>query len=262
MRRIIDNSFKAIFIKEEARREHSVALSIIIPVHDEAETIKGLRDEINDIMEEQSLSWECIWVDDGSSDQSLSVIQELCDEDTHHRYLAFEHNAGLSAALWAGFRASMGTLLVIFDSDSQSDPSHILHVVRILNDQSVDMVSGYYCTPKDTMVKKLASKISPQLSNWIAGRAIRAGGCSIRVFKKECIRSLPLFAGMHKFLSYLVAMQGYRVMEVPVAHRICSQWKTKFRYRANRRGWFGIIDVLGIFWLKKRSFHYKIIRKS
>ena len=261
IKRIFDNSVKVIFRRENNQKDQSVEISIIIPVKNEADNIKGLSAEINQVMEKQSQFWECIWVDDGSTDDSLSILQEMCEKDTHHhRYLSFEHNAGLSAAFWAGFRASRGMLLATFDGDSQNDPSDIPYLMKVLYSQGVDMVNGYCCKREDNLMRRLAAKISNSFNNWITGETIHDIECSTRVFKKECILDIPLFTGMYRFFPSLVSMQGYRLIEVPIAHHLSSKVETKYSVNNSLLG--GIIDILGILWLKKRSLHYKIIQKS
>ena len=122
------------------------------------------------------------------------------------------------------------------------------------------MVNGYRRKREDNCVRKVASKIGNSVRTWITGKTVRDVGCSTRVFKKECVRLLPLFAGMHRFFPTLVSMQGYHLSEVPVNH--CPRLYGKTKYSINNRLWVGIIDTLGVLWLKKRSFYYTIIKKS
>ncbi|MGA1867980.1 MAG: glycosyltransferase family 2 protein [bacterium] len=261
IKKIISDSAKIIFHKEKPLRPQLIDISIIIPLKDEAGSIKELKDRINQAMNTRPWSWECIWIDDGSTDHSLPILKELCQRDAHHhRYLSFEHNAGQSAALWAGFKESKGSILATLDGDLQNDPADIPYLANVLYSQGVDMVNGYRKKREDNLVRKIASKIGNSARTWITGKTIRDVGCSTRVFKRECVRFLPLFAGMHRFFPTLVAMQGYKLIEVPVNHGPRLYGRTK--YSINSRLWVGIIDILGVLWLQKRAFHYRIIKKS
>ena len=237
-----------------------VDISIVIPLKDEAENIEPLFQELKSVLDHQSWSWEVIWIDDGSEDESLALIEELSSIDSRHRYLSFEKNAGQSAALWAGFQTSRGRVITTLDGDAQNDPADIPRFVEMVLDDRADMVNGYRVKRKDNLGRKMASRIANGFRNWTTGRTVRDVGCSTRAFKQECVNNLPLYKGMHRFLPTLVAMQGYRLAEIPANHRPRLKGKTK--YTINNRLWVGLWDSFGVMWLKKRGFHYRINKRS
>ena len=190
-------------------------------------------------------------MDDGSTDQGLVLLKRLAESDARYRHISFKRNAGNSAALWAGFQASKGQILATLDSDGQNDPADIPHFVEMVQSDQADMIQGYRVIRKDKLVRRLSSRIAHIFRTWITGEAVRDVGCATKAFNKACIAHLPLFAGMHRFLPILVAMQGFRVIEVPVNHRPRLRGQSKYNIR--NRLWVGIADTLGVLWLKNHG---------
>jgi len=238
----------------------TVDVSIVIPLKDEVENIEALSQELKAVLDGQSWSWEVIWIDDGSEDGSLALIEDISKKDPRHRYLSFEKNAGQSAALWAGFQASHGRVITTLDGDAQNDPADIPGFVEMVLRDKADMVNGYRAKRRDNLVRKVASRIANGFRNWTTGKTVRDVGCSTRAFKRECVYNLPLYKGMHRFLPTLVARQGFRLAEIPANHRPRLKGKTK--YTINNRLWVGLWDSFGVMWLQKRGFHYKIEKQS
>jgi len=239
---------------------NTITISIIIPLKDEARNIEPLAEELTITFNQKPWTWECIWVDDGSTDESLSVLDRLHREDPRHRFLSFHRHAGQSAALWAGFKEARGNLIATLDGDGQNDPSDLPRLIDMIYPGGWDMIQGYRYNRRDTPVRKLASYIANTFRNWVTGKTVRDVGCSTRVFRRECVECLPQYKGMHRFLPTFLTMQGYKIAEVPVNHRPRIHGKTK--YNINNRLWIGLVDTLGVLWLKKRYFHYKISKRS
>jgi len=237
-----------------------MTISIVIPIKDEADNIGPLAKEIDATFENQPWAWECIWVDDGSLDGSIGVLDALVANQSSHRYISFEQNAGQSAAFWAGFKEAKGTFIATIDGDGQNDPADIPMLLREIQVHDVDMVNGFRARRKDNFVRKIASKIANNFRNYLTGKTVSDVGCSTRVFKRECVENLPNFKGMHRFLPTLVAMQGFSLSEVPVNHRPRIRGKTK--YSINNRLWVGLWDTLGVLWLQKRKFTFSIVKRG
>lgn len=237
-----------------------IDISIIIPVKNEAENILPLAKELEPVMEREFAQWECIWVDDGSSDGSLALLGELARTDHHHRYISFERNAGQSAAFWAGFTEARAAIIATIDGDGQNDPADIPALFRTVESGAADMANGYRVRRQDNLKRKISSILGNGFRTWLTGKTVRDAGCSTRVFRRECVESIPRFAGMHRFLPTLAALQGFRLTEAPVNHRPRLQGRSK--YAIGNRLWVSVLDILGIFWLKKRAIHYRIKTKS
>ena len=235
-------------------------VSIVIPVKDEGPNIEGLAGEINTAMAPQEYPWEVLWVDDGSSDQTLALLIELEKKDRRHRYISFSANSGQSAALIAGFHECRGNLIATLDGDGQNDPRDLPRLISLLRGGEADMVNGYRARRRDGIRRKVASAIGNGLRTMMTGKSVRDVGCSIRVFKRECVSNLPLFKGLHRFLPTIVSWRGFRLTEVPVNHRPRMRGTTKYGIR--NRMWVGLYDLFGVMWLRKRALHYQIRDKS
>ena len=237
-----------------------IDISIVIPVKDEAGNILPLAEELTGVFEKEEWPWECIWIDDGSEDESLNELKIVVRKNPQHSYISFGKNAGKSAALIAGFNTARGNIIATIDGDGQNDPSNLPGLIKLLKSEDLDMVNGYRASRKDTSIRKVASRIANFFRNTMTGKTVRDVGCATRVFKKECIEFLPRFRGMHRFLPTFAAMYGFKLSEVPVIHRPRSRGKSK--YTINNRLWVGLFDTFGVLWLRKRNFSYKIKEKS
>ena len=122
------------------------------------------------------------------------------------------------------------------------------------------MANGYRAQRQDNLKRKISSILGNGFRNWLTGRTVRDAGCSTRVFRRECIESFPRFAGMHRFLPTLAALQGFKLTEAPVNHR--PRLKGRSKYSIRNRLWVSLLDMFGVFWLKKRAFNYRIKTKS
>lgn len=228
-------------------------VSIVIPIKNEEENIRILADEIEDVMNTTPWTYEVIWINDGSSDQSRLILDKLSLDYPSHRVIHLPCNLGQSAAQWYGFMNTCAKIIVTMDGDGQNDPRDIPSLVVRIETNATDVANGYRQLRKDSWHRRKSSKIANACRNKLTGKTVRDVGCSIRAFRRECIEHLPLFRGMHRFLPTLFKMQGFRVEEHPVNHRPRTRGKTK--YSINNRLWVGLFDLTGIMWLQKRGFY-------
>lgn len=241
-------------------RECPDSLSIVIPVNDEGPNISPLAIEINEAMSLQPVPWETVWVDDGSTDETLDILRELNRKDDRHRYVSFCRKSGQSAALVAGFTESRGNLIATLDGDGQNDPRDLPKILHLLLEGEADMVNGYRVRRKDKFMRRIASRLANGFRNLTTGKNVRDVGCSTKIFRKECVANLPLFKGLHRFLPTLVAMRGFRIMESPVNHRPRLRGATK--YGIHNRLWVGLYDIFGVMWLRRRRPQYVVLERS
>ena len=236
-------------------------LSIVIPVKNEEETIPGLAAEVSQAMQRLvDADWECIWVNDGSTDRTAEVLAKVVQDDPHHRWLRLERSFGQSAGLVAGFSQARGAYLATLDGGAQNDPADLPDMFAQLRRDNVDMVNGVRAKRQDSLVRKLSSKVGNGFRNALTGNTVTDVGCAIRVFRKELARQIPVWKGMHRFFPTLAVMQGYRITERPVNHRPRTQGKTK--YGINNRLWVGIADTIAVVWMKRRLVWPKIADQS
>lgn len=228
-------------------------ISIVIPVKNEEETIPGLAAEIDDAFRAQDYAWEVVWVDDGSTDRSRALMQAL---PAPHRYIALDRNHGQSAAFMAGFRAARATWIGTLDGDGQNDPVDLPRQLARALETGVDMVNGIRAKRRDSLVRKISSRIGNGVRNWFTGRTVRDVGCSTRVVRRTAVIDLPFFHGMHRFLPTLVAMKGFRYDEIPVNHRPRAGGASK--YGIWNRLPNAARDLFGVRWLKTRNRNWTV----
>jgi dolichol-phosphate mannosyltransferase len=232
-------------------------LSIIIPVKDEAENIAELAEELEASMALVSCSWECIWVDDGSTDSTLLELIMLSRRQPRHEYIALSGNYGQAAALYTGFCHARGRLLGTMDGDGQNDPKDLPILVNRLLQGGLDMVNGIRQQRKDTFVRKISSRIANGFRNRVTGENVTDVGCSLRVFRHSCVRDIPPFKGMHRFLPTLIRIYGCsKIVEVPVRHRPRKHGNTK--YGIHNRLWVGLMDTLAVRWMQTRMVYAEV----
>ena len=231
-----------------------VEISAVIPVFNEEENLPVLIPKVIEIFNQLSKAYEVIFVDDGSSDNSRKILREMAIQHPTLRVLGLKENRGLSTALLAGMKEARGDILITLDSDLQNDPADIPKLLKCLD--QYDMATGWRQKRDDPWLKRIASKIGNGVRNRLSGEAIHDSACTLRVFKKECIRTVPIFNGMHRFLSTLVKMEGYRIVEVPVSHRPRRFGKSKYNIR--NRMIRSFTDLLAVRWMKDRRIRYEI----
>jgi dolichol-phosphate mannosyltransferase len=201
-------------------------LSIVIPVHNEAESLPVLWDELVSVLARLGQDAEVIFVDDASRDSSADVIHRFVDSDTRVRLLRFETHAGLTAAFFAGLRAARGSILATMDSDLQNDPRDLEVLLMYL--AQADAVVGSRVVRYDPWLKRISSRIANAIRNRVTGDRVVDSACSLRVMRRECVDALAPYDGMHRFFPTLLRRAGYRVIEVPIQHRPRPFGQSKF----------------------------------
>jgi len=229
-------------------------LSVVIPVYNEEENLPLLWPELRGVLETMGLSFEVVFVDDGSGDRSAEIIRGLRETDRRIRLVRLKANAGESAATDAGFKGARGRRVVTMDADLQNDPHDIPMLVDHL--ERWDAVTGWRVTRDDPLVRRLSSRIANGIRNAVSDETVQDSGCTFRAFRRECLRSLVLYRGFHRFIPTLLRMRGYRVLEVPVNHRPRRFGRSK--YGIGNRAVAAFRDLLVVRWMKNRTLRYDI----
>jgi glycosyltransferase involved in cell wall biosynthesis len=224
-------------------------VSLVIPVHNEEENLPILAAEIQAALDGRS--YEVLWIDDGSTDGSLEALGRIAAGDPRARVLRLARSAGQSAALAAGFRNVRGEIVVTLDADLQNDPADI---PRLLAEIAVppgwDLVSGVRTRRRDNWVRRLSSRVANGVRNRATGEHVADVGCSLKAYRAEYLRRVPMFQGMHRFLPTLVRLDGARIREVPVNHRPRLHGKTK--YSISNRLFRSLADLFAVRWMERR----------
>jgi dolichol-phosphate mannosyltransferase len=230
----------------------SPQISVVVPVFNEEENMSILQTEIRAAL--AGRDYEIIFVDDGSSD---GTAEKTDTADPRIRLLRFEKNAGQSAATYAGVNAARGDIVVLLDGDLQNDPAEIPKLLAALTDD-VDLVCGYRAQRKDTVVKRITSRIANFVRSRFTRDGVRDTGCGLKAMRRECVATLVPFKGMHRFVPALVKGAGYHLVEVPVKHRARRFGQSK--YGLGNRALRATIDMFGVRWLLSRQLNYKLRR--
>lgn len=203
-------------------------LSIIIPVRNESPNIKPVYDELTDTLGRLGRSYEIIFIDDGSIDDSFQELSALQARDPRLRVIRFRRNFGQTAAFAAGFAYARGRLVVTSDGDQQNDPRDIPAMVARI-DQGNDIVCGWRKDRKDKFFsRRLPSMLANKLISWATGVPLHDYGCSLKVFRAEVVKPLRLYGEMHRFLPAIASQLGVRIDEVPVNHRARTAGQSKY----------------------------------
>jgi glycosyltransferase involved in cell wall biosynthesis len=231
-----------------------VEISVVVPVYNEEANLPILVPKLVEVFKSLGSVYEMIFVDDGSSDGSRRLLKEMSSRVPPLRLVALKQNRGLSTALLAGMREARGKIIVTLDSDLQNDPEDIPRLLGYLD--RYDMATGWRQKREDPWLKRIASRIGNSVRNRLSGESINDSACTLRVFKRECVQDIPIFNGMHRFMSTLVKMRGYRIVEVPVTHHPRKHGESKYNIR--NRMWRSFVDLLAVRWMKGRRIQYDI----
>jgi glycosyltransferase involved in cell wall biosynthesis len=206
----------------------SPAVSIFLPVFNEEPNLRPLHAKLDEALKSLGKSAEIVYVDDGSSDGSLSILREIAELDPRVRVVALRRNYGQTAAMAAGIDASRGEVLIPMDADLQNDPADITRLLRKL-DEGYDVVSGWRKNRKDKMfTRKIPSMLANRLISWIGGVPLHDYGCSLKAYRRESLQDVRLYGEMHRFIPIYAAWAGARVTEIPVEHHARTMGKSKY----------------------------------
>jgi dolichol-phosphate mannosyltransferase len=224
------------------------AVSVIVPLFNEEENVPSLQAELSAAL--TGVDYEIIFVDDGSTDSTFERIAT----DPRVRVVRFENNAGQSAAIYAGLQAARGAAVVLIDGDLQNDPTDIPRLLAEIT-RGADLVCGYRAERKDTLVKRLTSRVANVVRSRFTKDGVRDTGCTLKAMRRECVRALLPFKGMHRFIPALVKGAGYQLVEIPVNHRPRKFGQSK--YGLGNRALRATVDMFGVRWLLARRLNYK-----
>ncbi|KJS33094.1 MAG: hypothetical protein VR64_04105 [Desulfatitalea sp. BRH_c12] len=234
-------------------------LSIIIPFFNEEACVVNVCSEVNQVLSSQLLGqWELIMVNDGSTDQTRELINELAARFEHFRAVHIHPNSGQSAALNAGFRVARGDAIGTLDGDGQNDPADIPNLLRAMQTHQVDMMCGVRVSRSDSSIRKISSRTANWVRSAVLNDQITDVGCAMRVFRRHCLDRIYFFKNAHRFFPALFQMAGYSVSEMPVRHRPRIAGNSRYGGGIRSRLFAGLFDLYGVYWMKSRLLRYNI----
>lgn len=228
---------------------NSPTVSVVVPLFNEEENVPILQSELRAAL--SGLDHEIVFVDDGSVDRTVEQIETA----PNIRVIRFEKNTGQSAAIYAGLQAARGATAVLIDGDLQNDPADIPRLLAEIA-RGADVVCGYRVKRKDTVLKRLTSRIANAVRSRFTKDGVRDTGCTLKAMRLECVSALVPFKGMHRFIPALIKGAGYRLVEIPVNHR--PRRFGRSNYGLGNRALRATIDMFGVRWLLARRLNHKI----
>src|SRR5205809_116457 len=237
-----------------------IDLSVVIPVYNEEASLPPLWSELREVLDRLGLTFEVVFVDDGSRDRSVELIRAFRETDQRVRLIRLKTNGGETAATDAGLKTARGRRVVVMDADLQNDPADIPMLLSHLDHWDaatgwrVDRAAG------DKFARRVSSRVANRIRNWVSADTIQDSGCTFRAFRRECLRGLVLYRGFHRFIPTLLKMRGYRVIEVPVGHRPRRFGRSK--YGVLNRAAVAFVDLLMIRWMTARLLRYEVVEDA
>ena len=232
-------------------------ISVVIPLLNEKESLRELTESLIDVMKSYNFSYEIIFIDDGSSDNSWDIIEELSSKSDTIKGIKFHRNYGKSQALHAGFLKSQGKVVFTMDADLQDDPKEIPAMYDMIINDNFDLISGWKKKRFDSVIfKNIPSKIFNFAARTTSGIKLNDFNCGLKAFKKDVIKSINVYGEMHRYIPILAKNEGYKkIGEKIVNHRPRKYGKTKF---GPSRFLYGFLDLLTIWFISsfgKRPMH-------
>lgn len=229
---------------------NNLNISVVVPLFNEVESLPKLYEWVARVMDENHFTWEIIFINDGSTDNSWQVIEQLKAGSEHVRAIKFRHNYGKSPALYCGFRAAQGSVVITMDADLQDSPDEIPELYRMITEEGYDLVSGWKKKRLDnTFTKNIPSKIYNATARRVTGLHLHDMNCGLKAYKLEVVKNIEVFGEMHRYIPYLAKEAGFtKIGEKVVQHRKREFGESKFGLNRFVNGY---LDLLTLWFLSK-----------
>ncbi|MFQ6617724.1 MAG: glycosyltransferase family 2 protein [Fidelibacterota bacterium] len=230
-------------------------ISVVIPLYNESQSLQELADEVVKVLESTGRSYEVLFIDDGSTDSSFSILNQLVRRYPFISALRFRKNYGKSAALSEGFKRTKGRVVVTMDADLQDDPHEIPRLINKLQ-EGYDLVSGWKKRRRDPLTKRLPSKIFNFVTSLLTGLRIHDFNCGLKAYRSEVVKSIRVYGELHRYIPALASWEGFNVGELPVSHRPRKYGGSKYGLSRFFSGFFDLFTVLFLGRYMRRPLHF------
>lgn len=231
--------------------------SVVVPFYNEAENLPQLVREIDAMLRVMEQPAEIILVDDGSTD---TFAQPAGSPAFPIRWLSISQNSGQSAAMYYGMQSARGPYIILMDADLQNDPMDAINMLRKLESEELDLVTGVRLKRNDNFIRRLSSSIANSVRSALLQDRTSDTGCTLKVIRREPAQRLPGWNGMHRFIPALVLSAGYKIGEMPVSHRARHAGISKVA--GGKRAMRATVDLLGMLWFSRRQFKGRLLEKK
>lgn len=235
-------------------QDPKIDVSVVIPAKDEERTLEELAKGVSSALDEAGVSFEIIFIDDGSQDDSFQTMKRLHEADSRVRAVRFLANFGKSAALAAGFERARGGVVITMDADLQDDPSEIPRFLEAL-DKGAHLVSGWKKERKDPWARRAASRIFNLTTRLISDVRIHDMNCGFKAYRSEVVKNLRIYGELHRFIPALASARGFRVAEIEVRHHPRQYGRSRYGLSRVPRGFFDLLTVLFLTQYQRRPLH-------
>ena len=238
--------------------EYTNDLSIVISLFNEEESLPELISWIETVMDREGYSYEILMVDDGSRDGSWKIIKDLSEKNQSIRGISFRRNYGKSAALYHGFKAAEGKVVITMDADLQDSPEEIPELYRMVTEEGYDIVSGWKKQRFDNKItKNIPSKLYNATARWVTGIKLHDMNCGLKAYRNEVVKNIEVYGEMHRYIPYLAKNAGFdKITEKPVQHQKRKYGVSKFGLE---RFVNGLLDLISLWFLSrfgKKPMHF------
>ncbi|MFA6450303.1 MAG: glycosyltransferase family 2 protein [bacterium] len=216
-------------MENNAQKEENIEISIIVPVFNEEGNLREFHRELSEVISGLGKKYEVVYIDDGSVDQSRNILKEIAKSDPRAKVILFTRNFGQTSAISAGFQLSTGRIIIPMDADLQNDPHDIPRFLEKI-DEGFDVVSGWRRSRKDTIAKKLPSRIANLIISKIGGLKLHDYGCSMKAYRREIIQHVRLYGEMHRFIPLYAHQVGASTTEIEVNHRERASGRSNYGF--------------------------------
>ncbi len=233
-------------------------ISVIVPLFNEEESLEKLHEWIERVMQENQYTYEIIFVNDGSTDHSWQVIEALQKKDNNVHGICFRHNYGKSAALYCGFRAAKGDVVITMDADLQDSPDEIPGLYKMITEENYDLVSGWKKKRYDNrLTKNIPSKLFNATARRVTGIKLHDMNCGLKAYKNEVVKNIEVFSEMHRYIPYLAKTAGFtKIGEKVVQHRKREFGESKFGINRFVNGYLDLLTLWFLTKFGKQPMHF------
>ncbi|AIM62135.1 dolichol-phosphate mannosyltransferase [Cellulophaga lytica] len=232
--------------------------TIIVPIYNEEDNIARLDKELNNYLNVALKKTTVLFINDGSTDNSQALLEQICANDTHFSFVQFDKNYGLTAAIKAGFDTATTELVGYIDADLQTSPLDFNLLLDYIPEY--DLVTGIRTNRKDSGFKKLSSSLANKIRRFFTNDGVEDTGCPLKVIKTAYAKKIPLFNGLHRFLPAMILLQNGKVKQIPVQHFPRIAGKTKFGFWNRSLG--PLADCFAYLWMKHKYISYNVTKKA
>ncbi|RMG78378.1 MAG: glycosyltransferase [Bacteroidetes bacterium] len=232
-------------------------ISVIIPLYNEQESLKELTEWIRKVMSEHNFSYEIIFIDDGSTDNSWEVIEQLQKSYPEVKGVKFRRNYGKSAALNTGFNMAKGDVVITMDADLQDSPDEIPELYKMIKEQHYHIVSGWKKKRFDPLSKTLPTKLFNKVTSWVSGIKLHDFNCGLKAYDQAVVKSIEVYGEMHRYIPVIAKWAGFnRITEKVVAHRPRKYGQSKFGIERFINGFLDLLSITFVSRFQKKPMHF------